>query len=66
MPLRNQGVFRSTDAAASWTPINSGLTNLHVWSLSIDRTGSLRCAATAAGLFEYQLSGLTALGEACR
>lgn len=53
-----QGVFRSTDAAASWTPINAGLTNLHVWSLSIDRTGSLLRAATAAGLFEYQLSGL--------
>jgi photosystem II stability/assembly factor-like uncharacterized protein len=53
-----QGVFRSTDAAASWTPINSGLTNLHVWSLSIDRTGSLLRAATAAGLFEYQVSGL--------
>ena len=52
-----QGVFRSTDAAASWTPINSGLTSLHVWSLSIDRTGSLLRAATAAGLFEYQLSG---------
>jgi hypothetical protein len=52
-----QGVFRSTDAAASWTPINSGLTSLDVWSLSIDRTGSLLRAATAAGLFEYQLSG---------
>jgi hypothetical protein len=51
-----QGVFRSTDAAASWTPINSGLTNLHVWSLSIDRTGSLLRAATAAGLFEYQVA----------
>jgi photosystem II stability/assembly factor-like uncharacterized protein len=50
-----QGVFRSTDAAASWTPINSGLTNLHVWSLSIDQTGSLLRAATAAGLFEYQV-----------
>ena len=49
-----QGVFRSTDGAASWTPINSGLTNLHVWSLSIDGTGSLLRAATAAGLFEYQ------------
>jgi hypothetical protein len=52
-----QGVFRSIDAAASWTPINSGLTSLHVWSLSIDGTGSLLRAATAAGLFEYQLSG---------
>jgi len=50
-----QGVFRSTDAAARWTPINSGLTDLHVWSLSIDRSGSLLRAATAAGLFEYQV-----------
>jgi photosystem II stability/assembly factor-like uncharacterized protein len=52
----NHGVFMSTDAAASWTPINSGLTSLNVWSLSIDRTGSLLRAATADGLFEYQLS----------
>jgi hypothetical protein len=53
----DQGLFRSTDAAASRTPINAGLTNLNVWSLSIDRTGSLLRAATAAGLFEYQLAG---------
>jgi photosystem II stability/assembly factor-like uncharacterized protein len=52
-----QGVFRSTDAAASWAPINSGLINLHVWSLSIDRTGSLLRAATAGGIFEYQVFG---------
>ena len=60
MPARiyattDHGVFMSTDAAASWTPINSGLTSLHVWSLSIDRTGSLLRAATADGLFEYQV-----------
>ncbi len=54
----NQGVFRSTDAAASWTPINAGLTILDVRSLSIDGTGSLLRAATDAGLFEYQLSGM--------
>ena len=53
----NGGVFMSTDAAASWTPINSGLTDLHVWSISIDRTGSLLRAATADGLFEYQIAG---------
>ena len=47
------GVFRSADAAASWTPINSGLTSLDVWSISIDRTGSILRAATANGLFEY-------------
>ena len=47
-----QGVFRSTDAAASWTAINSGLTSLNVWSISIDQTGSILRAATADGLFE--------------
>ena len=56
------GVFMSTDAAASWTRINSGLTNLHIWSLSIDRTGSLLRAATAAGLFEYQVAELPPSG----
>lgn len=53
----DQGVFRSTDGAASWTPINAGLMDLHVWSLSIDRIGSLLRAATADGLFEYQVAG---------
>jgi photosystem II stability/assembly factor-like uncharacterized protein len=52
-----QGVYRSADAGVSWTPINAGLPSLDVWSISIDRTGSLLRAATAAGLFEYQISG---------
>jgi photosystem II stability/assembly factor-like uncharacterized protein len=52
-----EGVFRSTDATASWAPINSGLTSLDVWSIAIDPTGLLLRAATAAGLFEYQISG---------
>jgi hypothetical protein len=50
-------VFRSADAAASWAPINSGLPSLDLWSLSIDRTGSLLRAASAVGLFEYQVNG---------
>ena len=58
-----QGVFRSTDAAASWTSINSGLTSLNVWSISIDRTGSILRAATAAGLFEYQVFEPSPLGR---
>src|SRR5262249_37790285 len=32
----NDGVFRSTDAGATWTAINSGLTMPHVASLAID------------------------------
>jgi photosystem II stability/assembly factor-like uncharacterized protein len=52
-----QGVFRSTEAAASWAPFNSGLSGLHPFqSISIDRTGSLLRAAADAGLLEYQVS----------
>ena len=40
------GVFQSTDGAASWTPINSGLPTLDVSDLSIDGTGPLLRAAT--------------------
>jgi len=57
-----QGVFRSTDAAASWTPINSGLTSLNVWRIVVDRTGSILRAATADGLFEYQVVAPSLLG----
>ena len=51
------GVFMSSDAAASWTPIDSGLPNLFVWGLAIDRTGSILRTASYGGLFEYRLSG---------
>ena len=52
------GVFQSTDSAASWTPMNSGLPNFGVNGLSIDRTGTLLRAATPDGLYEYRVSGL--------
>jgi photosystem II stability/assembly factor-like uncharacterized protein len=48
------GIQRSTDGAASWTPLNEGLTTLDVADLSIDATGTVLRAATSAGLFEYR------------
>jgi hypothetical protein len=48
-------VFMSTDAAASWTPINSYLPKPFVWGLSVDRTGSTLRTASPAGLFEYRV-----------
>jgi photosystem II stability/assembly factor-like uncharacterized protein len=48
------GIQLSTDGAASWTPLNEGLTTLDVADLSIDRTGRVLRAATSAGLFEYR------------
>jgi photosystem II stability/assembly factor-like uncharacterized protein len=50
------GVYMSTDAAASWTPINSGLPGPFVWGLSIDRTGSILRTASPGGLFEYHVT----------
>jgi hypothetical protein len=32
------GVFKSTDGGASWSAVNSGLTNLYVWDLAVDPT----------------------------
>lgn len=30
------GVFRSTDNGDNWMPINTGLTNIYIWSLAIN------------------------------
>jgi photosystem II stability/assembly factor-like uncharacterized protein len=50
------GVFWSPDGATNWIPLNSGVPIRDVWDLAIDRTGSLLRAATATGLYEFQLS----------
>jgi photosystem II stability/assembly factor-like uncharacterized protein len=50
------GVFRSTDEAMHWAPLNGDLPSLEVFSVAIDRTGTLLRAATAAGLYEYRFS----------
>ncbi|GAM11402.1 BNR/Asp-box repeat protein [Geobacter sp. OR-1] len=49
------GLFKSVDGGANWSPINSGLTNLNVWSLALtpnytaDQTAY---AGTDNGLFK--------------
>jgi photosystem II stability/assembly factor-like uncharacterized protein len=50
------GVLRSTDGGASWSPFNTGLTNLDVNTLTIDRSGTSLHAGTGAGVFDYQFS----------
>jgi hypothetical protein len=32
----SSGVFKTTDGGASWTPANTGLSGIHVFSLAID------------------------------
>src|SRR6266545_4164603 len=59
----SRGIFRSTDGGANWREFNTGLTNLGVASLAIDRTGTRLHAGTfGGGVFDYQiLSGALAL-----
>lgn len=55
----SDGVFVSTNAAASWTPLDAGLPTLSLWSISIDRTGSILRTASQTNLFEYRFASST-------
>ena len=45
------GVFKSIDGAANWAATNSGLLNLQVHALAIDRRGKTLYAGTDEGVF---------------
>ncbi|HMF08571.1 MAG TPA: hypothetical protein VKJ00_05505, partial [Thermoanaerobaculia bacterium] len=49
-------VFRSIDGGAHWNAFDSGLTSNAISALAIDSTGKGLHAATANGVFDYQLS----------
>lgn len=51
----NGGVYRTTDLGASWTPIDSGLTNKYIWSLAF--IGRTLFAATFVGVFRSTDNG---------
>jgi photosystem II stability/assembly factor-like uncharacterized protein len=48
------GVLASADAGATWTPLNTGLTNLTVSALALDAAAGYLYAATWTGVFVYQ------------
>ena len=50
------GVFASPDGGASWNPINTGLPNESVYGLAIDATGTHLHAATASGIFDFEVN----------
>jgi photosystem II stability/assembly factor-like uncharacterized protein len=52
----HEGVFRSTDRGTRWSPINSGLPNLKILSLAIDRTRGLLLAGTRDGIYSYPIA----------
>ena len=47
---REDGVFRSTDYGNIWTPVNSGLTDNHIGSLTINSIGHI-FVATDSGVY---------------
>ncbi len=54
------GVFKSTDAGATWTAMNTGLTRLTVFALAVDPASSATVyAGTPAGVFRSLDGGLT-------
>lgn len=53
-----QGVLKSTNAGDTWTKINTGLGNLSVLALAIDRTATnVLYAGTGAGVFKTSTAG---------
>jgi photosystem II stability/assembly factor-like uncharacterized protein len=50
------GVLMSTDAGATWSPMNTGLTDLNTAALAIDGDGSVLHVATPSGVFDFGLA----------
>jgi photosystem II stability/assembly factor-like uncharacterized protein len=52
------GVFKSTDGGATWSAVNTGLTNKSVWALAIDPTApNTLYAGTYGGVFKSTNGG---------
>ncbi len=51
------GVYKSEDESASFTQLNSGLTNLYVTSVQFDSTGNLFAATHGGGVFKSTNDG---------
>jgi hypothetical protein len=59
------GVFLSTDHGKSWTPVNTGLTDIYVWSLAVSGT-YLFAGAECGGIWRRPLSEMIRTGvEEC-
>ena len=51
----SNGVFATSDGGSTWVPFNSGLADLSIFVLGLDRTGAFLHAGAGTGVFEYQL-----------
>jgi hypothetical protein len=59
-----EGVFSSIDGGGTWTPLNTGLTDLLVGTLVISSDGTQLHTATASGVFDYQLGSAACVPDA--
>ena len=57
------GVFRSSDGGRGWTAFSSGLENTDIAALATDAAGDHLYAATADGVFVYDLSASAPCGD---
>jgi hypothetical protein len=50
----SEGVFKSVDSGTSWTPINTGLTDLYIWTMAINPASpnTLYVATSFDGIFK--------------
>lgn len=62
------GVWKTTDSAETWKPVNTGLSDSQIWALGTDQNSQTIYAATNAGVFMTSNDGetwspTTALGK---
>jgi len=53
------GIFRSTDNGDSWHAVNSGISNLDMYAITIDATGHLYAGSYTGELYRSENSGTT-------
>jgi photosystem II stability/assembly factor-like uncharacterized protein len=58
-----EGVFSSIDGGTTWTPLNNGLTDLGVYQLVVNSSGTQLHAATTTGVFDYQIGSAACLPD---
>ena len=60
----SSGIFHSTDNGNNWTPVNSGLSNIHTYSIAVSPTGYMFVGAGDGLVYRSSHSTITAVTRA--